>query len=38
VIGSNLRKEHPLFALRMRSAVRSGAQVSVITTATTTGR
>jgi NADH-quinone oxidoreductase subunit G len=30
VIGSNLRKEHPLFALRMRAAVRTGAQVSVI--------
>jgi NADH-quinone oxidoreductase subunit G len=30
VIGSNLRKEHPLFALRMRSAVRKGASVSVI--------
>ena len=25
VIGSNLRKEHPLFALRVRAAVRSGA-------------
>src|SRR5690606_19567613 len=30
VVGSNLRKEHPLFALRVRAAVRSGAQVSVI--------
>lgn len=30
VVGSNLRKDHPLFALRVRSAVRSGAQVSVI--------
>ena len=30
VIGSNLRKEHPLFALRVRAAVRSGAQVSVV--------
>jgi NADH-quinone oxidoreductase subunit G len=30
VIGSNLRKDHPLFALRIRGAVRSGAQVSVI--------
>jgi NADH-quinone oxidoreductase subunit G len=30
VIGSNLRKEHPLFALRVRGAVRSGAQVSVV--------
>jgi len=30
VIGSNLRKDHPLFALRVRAAVRKGAQVSVI--------
>lgn len=30
VIGSNLRKDHPLFALRMRAAARKGAQVSVI--------
>ncbi|RYF19099.1 MAG: NADH-quinone oxidoreductase subunit G [Comamonadaceae bacterium] len=30
VVGSNLRKEHPLFALRVRAAVRSGAQVSVV--------
>jgi NADH-quinone oxidoreductase subunit G len=30
VIGSNLRKDHPLFALRLRSAVRKGAAVSVI--------
>jgi NADH-quinone oxidoreductase subunit G len=30
VIGSNLRKDHPLFALRVRGAVRKGAQVSVI--------
>jgi NADH-quinone oxidoreductase subunit G len=30
VIGSNLRKEHPLFALRIRGAVRNGAQVSVV--------
>lgn len=30
VVGSNLRKEHPLFALRVRGAVRTGAQVSVI--------
>ncbi|MDB5956302.1 NADH-quinone oxidoreductase subunit NuoG [Ramlibacter sp.] len=30
VIGSNLRKEHPLFALRLRGAVRTGARVSVI--------
>ncbi|GAB3646359.1 NADH-quinone oxidoreductase subunit NuoG [Ramlibacter alkalitolerans] len=30
VIGSNLRKDHPLFALRVRAAVRSGAQVSVV--------
>ncbi len=30
VVGSNLRKEHPLFALRLRAAVRKGGQVSVI--------
>src|SRR4051812_25739087 len=30
VIGSNLRKDHPLFALRVRAAVRNGAQVSVV--------
>jgi NADH-quinone oxidoreductase subunit G len=30
VIGSNLRKDHPLFALRVRGAVRKGAQVAVI--------
>jgi NADH-quinone oxidoreductase subunit G len=30
VIGSNLRKEHPLFAMRLRAAVRKGAAVSVI--------
>lgn len=30
VIGSNVRKDHPLFALRLRGAVRSGAQVCVI--------
>jgi len=30
VIGSNLRKEHPLFSLRIRSAVRKGAAVSRI--------
>lgn len=30
VVGSNLRKDHPLFALRIRGAVRSGAKVSVI--------
>jgi NADH-quinone oxidoreductase subunit G len=29
-VGTNLRKEHPLFALRVRGAVRTGAQVSVI--------
>ncbi len=31
VVGSNLRKDHPLFALRVRQAVRYGAQLSVIT-------
>jgi NADH-quinone oxidoreductase subunit G len=30
VIGSNLRKDHPLFSLRVRAAVRKGARVSVI--------
>src|SRR5262245_13437749 len=30
VVGSNLRKDHPLFALRVRHATRSGAQVSVV--------
>ena len=32
VVGSNLRKDHPLFALRVRHAVRHGAQLHVITT------
>jgi NADH-quinone oxidoreductase subunit G len=31
VVGSNLRKDHPLFALRVRHAVRHGAQINVIT-------
>jgi NADH-quinone oxidoreductase subunit G len=31
VVGSNLRKDHPLFALRLRHAVRHGAQLNVIT-------
>jgi NADH-quinone oxidoreductase subunit G len=31
VVGSNLRKDHPLFALRVRQAVRYGAQLNVIT-------
>ncbi|HSV45210.1 MAG TPA: NADH-quinone oxidoreductase subunit NuoG [Ramlibacter sp.] len=30
VVGSNLRKDHPLFALRIRAAVRKGAAVSRI--------
>ncbi|TFZ08838.1 NADH-quinone oxidoreductase subunit NuoG [Ramlibacter humi] len=30
VVGSNLRKDHPLFALRVRAAQRKGAQVSRI--------
>jgi NADH-quinone oxidoreductase subunit G len=30
-VGSNLRKDHPLFALRVRHAVRHGAQLNVIT-------
>ncbi len=31
VVGSNLRKEHPLFAQRIRQAVRKGPALSVIT-------
>ena len=31
VVGSNLRKDHPLFAQRIRQAVRLGAQVNAIT-------
>lgn len=31
VVGSNLRKDHPLFALRVRHAVRHGAQLLAIT-------
>ncbi|MEP6826285.1 MAG: NADH-quinone oxidoreductase subunit NuoG, partial [Ramlibacter sp.] len=30
VVGSNLRKDHPLFALRLRGAVRKGGAVCVI--------
>ncbi|AEG93738.1 Candidate NADH:ubiquinone oxidoreductase subunit 3 or 75 kDa subunit, chain G [Ramlibacter tataouinensis TTB310] len=30
VVGSNLRKDHPLFSLRVRMAARKGAQVSVV--------
>ena len=30
VIGSNLRKDHPLFALRLRKAVRHGARLHVL--------
>ncbi|TFZ04632.1 NADH-quinone oxidoreductase subunit NuoG [Ramlibacter rhizophilus] len=30
VVGSNLRKDHPLFSLRVRAATRKGAQVSVV--------
>ncbi|MES2182931.1 MAG: NADH-quinone oxidoreductase subunit NuoG [Pseudomonadota bacterium] len=30
VVGSNLRKDHPLFAQRIRQAVRKGAQVSAV--------
>ena len=33
VVGANLRKDHPLFALRVRHAVRHGAQLNVITDA-----
>ncbi|WP_291010465.1 NADH-quinone oxidoreductase subunit NuoG [Hydrogenophaga sp.] len=31
VVGSNLRKDHPLFAQRIRQAVRHGAQLNVVT-------
>jgi len=31
LVGTNLRKDHPLFALRIRDAVRHGAQLSAIT-------
>ncbi len=37
VVGSNLRKEHPLFALRVRHAVRHGAQLNVLTSAAAFG-
>ena len=30
VIGSNLRKDHPLFAMRIRAATRKGATLSVV--------
>ncbi len=33
VVGSNLRKDHPLFAQRIRQAVRKGCGLSVITSA-----
>jgi len=33
VVGSNLRKDHPLFAQRIRQAVRKGASVSAIRSA-----
>ena len=33
VVGSNLRKDHPLFAQRIRQAVRHGAQLNTITSA-----
>ena len=33
VVGSSLRKDHPLFALRVRQAVRRGAQVNAIASA-----
>lgn len=33
VVGSNLRKDHPLFAQRLRQAVRRGGQLSAITSA-----
>ena len=30
VVGSNLRKDHPLFALRIRQSIRKGAQVHAV--------
>ncbi len=33
VVGSNLRKDHPLFAQRVRQAVRKGAQVNALNAA-----
>ncbi len=33
VIGSNLRKDHPLFAQRIRQAARKGAQINVLNAA-----
>ena len=33
VVGSNLRKDHPLFAQRIRQAARKGCQVNVLTSA-----
>jgi len=33
VVGSNLRKDHPLFAQRIRQAVRKGGQLSAVTSA-----
>ncbi|MBK6595839.1 MAG: NADH-quinone oxidoreductase subunit G [Burkholderiales bacterium] len=35
VVGSNLRKDHPLFAQRLRQAVRVGGELSVINAAAT---
>jgi NADH-quinone oxidoreductase subunit G len=37
VVGANLRKDHPLFALRVRHAVRHGAQLNVLTSAAAFG-
>ena len=37
VVGSHLRKDHPLFALRVRHAVRHGAQLNVLTSAASFG-
>ena len=33
VVGSNLRKDHPLFALRIRHAARHGCQITVVDSA-----
>lgn len=37
VVGSNLRKDHPLFAQRIRQAVRRGCKVNVLASATELG-
>jgi NADH-quinone oxidoreductase subunit G len=36
VVGSFLRKDHPLIAQRLRQSAKQGAQVSILHSATTT--